>query len=287
MVSSEKELFERAMRLPPGNYIHAKDVPLQKGQGILYPMYAQAITNAASEHPVIGTTGLEPCLNVFAVTADKEIAVMGLHLTPEDMNPRELQRLVDTVRRGNTNIPVELHFIGVALDGPNDSSREGTERTLGRLLKKVEELPHVSVKTFDVLDKPHPIGVAFDARSRKLIALSRLVTYMGNAYLSPDEELYKDVDESRWKVMIMPPWPSEPHSEWGENPPDWNPDIAAAELRGIEVTDLLAGGYRTIFDGRAKAQGIAQGARAEPAGKQEVPWALRPSVHDRSGRVKE
>lgn len=155
---------------------------------MLVDMDGTAVTNATSEVPVIGTADFNPCSCLIAFNQRTRIAALTHVPFPDET---DAANLIGKVRENETD-RVDFHVIGAAISDEVDvNAKDGNELKtshLEALLEGLEALPNVTLKTFDVLDKPKPYAVAIDTRNGSLIRGSEMVVVVNDHDFFPDIE---------------------------------------------------------------------------------------------------
>ena len=161
----EHPLIAEAEKLPQGKYLTpgVHHVDLDKVM-ILAESNCEGITNADSEYPILGTQALASCLGI-ALYNKKTKTAKVVHDIGGNL-AATFEHALKEIRK-NKSDGIELHLIG-AYDDEDPRSNYLVEE-LEFLLQSVRKQPHVTLKTFDVLDRPHPTDFAIDSRNGKLI----------------------------------------------------------------------------------------------------------------------
>lgn len=178
--------FIEAMALPTAQYRTVGPARIQEGEAVLIDMDCTGVTNAASQIPVIGTSDFNPCTCLIAYNKRTRTAALT-HLPFPDAS--DVFNLIDKVRYSEED-RVEMHVIGAAISDETDKhAKDGNEIKVDHLeatLQGIESSPNVTLKTFDVYDKPKPYAVAIDTRNGSLIRGSELVVAVNESDFFPD-----------------------------------------------------------------------------------------------------
>lgn len=130
------------------------------------------MTNHTSKKPVIGAYALNPCAVLILYNKKTKTAILKHRPLISVLEPKTIEQdyrdLLAKVR-SNDSEKIELHLIG------GSEYDQHVMRLTTELMDSVKNTPNLEVKTFDMFDKPKPVGVALDTRNGNLIRETRLV----------------------------------------------------------------------------------------------------------------
>lgn len=185
-------LFQKAYKLPQGRYYKPTQAHVTTDNTLLLDTQTTGITNATSSKPILGSAGMGPCIGMAIYNrATKTLVVRH----DPFLHPEMVTELIAKARKKDTE-PLEFHFVGGELDPEFSEHHESYINALRTSLATVIAAPNTTVKTFDVLDKPHPSGFAVDARNGRLICETSdiKVTSKGRQYGDKVLGAFNDID---------------------------------------------------------------------------------------------
>jgi len=159
-----EKAYQNAMNSPQGKYLNVQDAKINYSEVMLmnHP-FTTGITSAVSVYPVLGGAALNPCI-ALALYNPKTKALL-IHHEPL-LDGKKLQEFAARVR-SSTNDMLHVHVIGGV--GANDIEEEFYKKSLISLAAAIASDKNMRLKTFDILNKPHPSCFAIDARNGRLI----------------------------------------------------------------------------------------------------------------------
>lgn len=150
----------------------------------------QAITNASSAFPVIGTVAVGPCTVLMLYDSQTHMAFVE-HVA--GLNEAHFTAALEKMRAAGSTGTIDAHLLHAHVIGAPHTDAEQLN-ALENLVGAITAAPGVELKTFDALDKKKPYNVAIDSRNGKLIRGSKLITTEAEVIEAlADEEHYTDL----------------------------------------------------------------------------------------------
>jgi hypothetical protein len=176
MTKSPDQLYDAAMALATADYKTPDEMGISPAQGVDISLESAGLTYAGSKYPAIGTSSLQCCLSTIVYCPHERLAICS-----HDNNgqyTQGLERLIGLLAKIRPQA-VEIHAIGSVHDLQEDFNE--AKEDLKRYLALCETIPErtgaaYSLKTFDVMHKPHPTAVGIDSRTGRLLRASDMLT---------------------------------------------------------------------------------------------------------------
>lgn len=186
------QVFSEARALPTAKYFTPESARVDPDKTMVVGMSQTIISDSKSQYPVIGTNGFNPCLCLILYNKTGKAAIVRHEPLPDAALVRESVAQIRT----DENDKIEAHLIGAAIcdeeffdmpDPPDHilqmmmKSNASTIGNLEDVLHEIGKTPNITLKTFDVYDKPKPCSVAIDTRNGRLITGTDLIVSLGDA----------------------------------------------------------------------------------------------------------